>query len=218
MNDIVDQTLEGGLSYVTPLDNSAGAFTRLEHGRMPHAVNLNGVPFESQFDQAGIGLMTTYVLSGHSRIDARAEYIDRRYNEGSPQVNYRGPVGRALYIWTPTPKITLNAAVSRDVGPAEEITTSFVLLTGAYIRPQWQITEKFSIKANFEYNVWDYRGAPAAGGNFTHHQRLYGASVAYRPTPKILLQAGYNHDQRTSTLEFGDYDDEVSLRRGRIGF
>jgi hypothetical protein len=217
VNDIDDQVLEGGLSDVTPLDNSVGGYVRFEHGRLPHAVNLNGIPFESQFDQVGVGAMTTYVLSGHSRLDARAEYVDRRYNEGSPQPNYRGPIGRAVYIWTPTGKITLNAALLRDVGPAEDITAQFVLLTGAYIRPEWRITDKVSLKANFEYNIWDYRG-DAPGSTFTHHQRLYGASIAYRPTAKILLQAGYNHDQRTSTLLYGDYDDEVFFVEGRVGF
>ena len=218
VNDIVDQTLEGGLSYVTPLDNTVGGFTRFEHGRLPHALNLNGIPFQSEFDQAGVGVMATYAFSGHSRIDARAEFIDRRYNQDSPQRNFRGPVARALYIWTPTSKITVNAAISRDVGPAEDITTAFVLVTGAYIRPEWRITEKVSVKANVEYDIWDYRGDPVSGGNFTHHQRLYGASILWRITPKILLQAGYNHDKRTSTLAFGDYDDEVYFVEGRIGF
>ncbi|HEX4779792.1 MAG TPA: XrtB/PEP-CTERM-associated polysaccharide biosynthesis outer membrane protein EpsL [Usitatibacter sp.] len=218
VNDIDVGTAEAGLSYVTPLDNSFGVVTRFEHGRLPHALDLNGIPFESRYNQSGLGAMMTYVLSGHSRLEARAEYVNRRYNAGSPQQSYNGPIGRALYIWTPTAKITVNASISRDVGPAEDITSSFVLVTGGYIRPQWQITDKVTIKANAEYNVWDYRGDEAVGGNFTHHQRLIGVSVAYRPTQKILLQAGYNHEKRTSTLLFGDYDDEVFFVEGRIGF
>ena len=218
VNDIQDQAVEAGLSYVTPLENTAGVFTRFEHGRLPHSVNLNGIPFESQFDQSGVGAMTTYVLSGHSRIDARVEYIDRRYNEGSLQTNFRGPIARALYIWTPTGKITVNAALSRDVGPAEDVTSQFVLVTGGYIRPEWRITEKVSLKGNLEYDVWNYHGNGTTSADFTHHQTLYGASILWRLTPKILLQAGYNRDKRTSTLLFADYDDEVFFVEGRIGF
>jgi len=218
INDIVVETAEAGLSYVTPLDNSFGMVSRIEHGRLPHAVDLNGIPFESSYNQSGLGAMMTYVLSGHSRLDARAEYVNRRYNAGSPQHDYNGPIARALYTWTPTAKITLNASISRDVGPPEDITTSFVLVTGGYIRPQWQVTDKVTLKANAEYNVWDYRGDPVTGGNFTHHQRLFGVSVAYRPAPKILLQAGYNHEKRSSTLPYGDYDDEVFFVEGRVGF
>ena len=218
VNDIVVESAEAGLSYVTPLENSFGLVSRYEHGRLPHDVNLNGIPFESSYDQSGLGAMLTYVLGGHSRLDARAEYVNRRYNAGSPQQNYNGPIARVLYAWTPTAKLTLNAAISRDVGPAEDITTAFVLVTGGYIRPQWQVTDKVTLKANAEYNIWDYRGDPAAGGNFTHHQRLFGVSVAYRPTARILLQAGYNYEKRTSTVFLGDYNDEVFFVEGRIGF
>jgi hypothetical protein len=162
--------------------------------------------------------MMTYILTGHSRVDARADYVDRRYNAGSTQPNYKGPIARVLYVWTPTVKFTLNASASRDVGPAEDITTAFVLVTGGYIRPEWQITDKVSLKANAEYNIWQYKSGPLTGADFTHHQRLFGVSVAWRPANKILLQAGYNYEKRASTLLFADYQDEVFFVEGRIGF
>ena len=218
INDIVVESGEAGISYVTPLDNSVGVVSRYEHGRLPHDVNLNGIPFESSYSQSGLGVMATYILSGHSRIDARADYIDRRYNTGSTQPSFKGPVGRVLYIWTPTVKFTVNASVSRDVGPAEDITTAFVLVTGGYVRPEWQITDKVSLKADAEYNVWQYKGGPLTGRDFTHHQRMLGASIAWRPTRKMMFQAGYNWEKRASTLLFGDYLDEVFFVEGRIGF
>ena len=232
VNDIVVESGEAGISYVTPLDNSFGVVSRYEHGRMPHdiitvsvpnplsptGVSLNSIPFESSYNQSGLGVMATYILSGHSRIDARADYIDRRYNAGSTQPNFKGPVGRVLYIWTPTVKFTVNASLSRDVGPAEDITTAFVLVTGGYIRPEWRITDKVSLKADVEYNVWQYKGGPLTGAGFTHHQRMAGMSVAWRPTAKTLLQAGYNWEKRTSTLLFADYLDQVIFVEGRIGF
>jgi hypothetical protein len=104
------------------------------------------------------------------------------------------------------------------VGPAEDITTAFVLVTGGYIRPEWQITDKVSLKANAEYNIWQYKSGPLTGADFTHHQRLFGVSVAWRPANKILLQAGYNYEKRASTLLFADYQDEVFFVEGRIGF
>ena len=218
VNDIVVESGEAGLSYVTPLENSFGVVSRYEHGRLPHDVDLNGIPFESSYNQSGLGVMVTYIPAGHSRLDARADYVDRRYNAGSTQPNYKGPIARVLYTWTPTAKFTLNASASRDVGPAEDITTAFVLVTGGYIRPQWQVTDKVTLKANAEYNVWEYKSGPLTGGDFTHHQRLLGLSVAWRPAAKVLLQAGYNWEKRTSTLLFADYLDEVFFVEGRIGF
>jgi hypothetical protein len=184
----------------------------------PTGVALNSIPFESSYSQSSLGVMMTYILTGHSRVDARADYVGRRYNAGSTQPNYTGPIARVLYVWTPTAKFTVNASVSRDVGPAEDITTAFVLVTGGYVRPEWQVTDKVTLKANAEYNVWQYKSGPLTGGGFTHHQRLFGVSASWRPTHKILLQAGYNYEKRLSTLLFGDYQDEVFFVEGRIGF
>ena len=110
------------------------------------------------------------------------------------------------------------AAVFRDIGPAEDVTTAFVLATGAYLRPKWDVTEKVSLQGNLEYDRWNYRGDPLLGANFTHRLRTYGASIAYRPTRKSLINAGMNRETRTSDLLLGDYDAEVAFIEGRIGF
>ncbi len=125
---------------------------------------------------------------------------------------------KALYTWTPTGKLSVAAALSRDVAPAEDIQTAFILITGGYIRPRWNVTDKITLQANAEYNVWDYRGDPLVGGGTRHRVRLYGASISYRPTQKILLQAGINREVRASNVEFADYEVTVAFIEGRIGF
>ncbi len=143
--------------------------------------------------------------------------IRRRYNEFTSR-NYQGPALRALYRWTPTPKTTVDVGLIRDIGPPEEIQTSFVLVTGGYVRPKWAVTEKITLQGNVEYNVWDYRGDAFTGGSFTHHQRLIGASVQWKPWERVWLQAGVNRETRTSTLLFGDYETTVAFVEGRVGF
>ena len=213
VNDLDNQSAELGLSYVTPLDNSFGTVARYEHGKLPHAP----VTGTNEYNQAGIGVMMVWMPAGHSRIDARADYVHRDYNNGS-QADYNGPIARIIYTWTPTPKFAMAASAYRDVGPANDIQTSLVLITGAYIRPRWTVTEKVTLQANAEYNVWDYKQDPAAGGNFRHRVRLFGASAAWRATEKILFQAGVNREVRTSTLPTGDYEVTVAFIEGRIGF
>ena len=217
VNDINLETALAGLSYVTPRDDSFGGYAHVEHGKSPSDALFNGIPFDNSYQQHGFGAMLTYIATVHSRIDARAEYMQRTYEQQTSR-NYGGPIGRVLYIWTPTPKFTLNALLQRDVGPPEDITAAFVLVTGGYVRPKWQITEKLTLTGNLEYEVWDYRGDPLGLANFTHHQRLFGVSLAYSPTRRILLQAGWNHEKRTSTLPLADYDVDVVFIEGRIGF
>jgi exopolysaccharide biosynthesis operon protein EpsL len=219
-NDIDTQAGELGLAYVTPLDNSAGVVVRYEHGRIPDAVPLTGFPlgFDNEYKQYSVGATVVWIPAGHSRFDGRVEAVRREYEQAT-QRNYSGPIVRALYTWTPTPKFTLVAAANRDVGPAEDIQTSFVLVTGAYVRPRWMVTEKIALQGNAEYAVWDYHGDPLVpGGNFRHRVRTFGGKVDYRPTPKILLSAGLNREVRTSDLPTGDYEVTVAFIEGRIGF
>lgn len=218
VNDIDQQAAELGVAYVTPLDNSAGVITRFEHGRMPSPEPVAGFPpgFDNAYRQWGVGTYVTYNPAGHSRLEGRVLYVRREYDQAK-QRDYSGPIIRALYTWTPTPKFTLVAAANRDVGPAEDINTAFVLVTGAYVRPRWNVTEKVSLLGNAEYAVWDYHGDPA-NGNYRNRVRTFGGSVTYRPTAKILLSAGVNREVRTSDLLFADYEVTVAFIEGRIGF
>lgn len=217
VNDIDIESGELGLSYVTPLDNSFGVVSRVEHGRLPNSTTLGAATFDNSYRQYGVGATAIWIVTGHSRLDGRIEAVTRKYDQGS-QRNYSGPIVKALYTWTPTGKLTVAAALTRDVGPAEDIQTSFVLITGGYVRPRWNVTDKVTLQGNAEYNVWDYRGDPLVGSSVRHHVRLFGASISYRPTQKILLQAGINREVRTSSLAFADYEVDVAFVEGRIGF
>ena len=217
VNDIQLASGELGYSYVTPLDNSFGVVTRYEQGRLPHGTNLNNVPFDNAYKQWGVGAMTTWFATPKSRFDGRIDYVRRNYDQ-APQRDYRGPMWKALYTWAPTPKLTVAAALVRDVGPSQDINTSFVLINGGYVRPRWNITEKITLQANAEYNVWDYRQDILTGQSVTHHVRTFGVSIAYRPAPKVLLSAGINREVRTSTLVTGDYEVTVGFIEGRVGF
>lgn len=219
-NNIDTEASEFGLVYLTPLDNSIGMVVRSEHGQIPARVPLAGFPggFDNEYRQYGVGATLVWLPAGHSRFEGRAESVRREY-EQAKQRDYLGPILRALYTWTPTPKLTVLAALNRDVGPAAEIQTSFVLVTGGYIRPRWLVTEKIALQGNVEYNIWDYNGDPTIlGANFRHRVWTIGGKVDYRPTTRILLSAGVNREVRTSDLPTGDYEVTVGFLEGRIGF
>lgn len=218
VQDIETAGFEAGVHYVTPKDDTAGIVARFERGRRPGGLLDNGILFENAYRQYGIGAAITWIATPHSRFEGRFDWVHRLYDQASER-NYSGPIVRALYTWTPTVKTTVAASLYRDVGPADDVTTSFVLMTGGYVRPRWAVTEKVSIQGNLEYNIWRYSPVPVQGATeFTHHQRLIGASILYRPTLRTLLQAGYNREVRTSTLQFADYEVNVGFIEGRIGF
>lgn len=217
INDIETAGGEVALAYVTPEENTVAAAVRAEHGKRPPTPNQSGIAIDNTYRQTGVGATAAWAFTPHSRVDGSVFFVHRGY-EADTRRNFSGVTGRVLYTWTPTLKITVVSALYRDIGPAEDVTTSFVLATGAYVRPKWDITEKISLQGNVEYDQWDYRGDPVLGGSFTHKLRSYGASIGYRPTRKSFINAGYNRETRTSDLFTGDYDARIAFIEGRIGF
>lgn len=235
--DLERGSAEAGLSYVNAQDNRLGVAFRTEHGRRPHSITLapgtdgtvidvpggqlveapGGIEFNNEYDQRGVGVILHWVASGHSTIDARADYIKREYDQFTAR-NYSGPTFTGSWTWTPTAKLTFVTTAQRDIGPVEDINTSFVLVKGISFKPRWAITEKVAFTGNLDWSRWDYRGDPLLGGNFQHRIQAVGLGVSWRPLRKILFQAGWQHEKRESTRPLSDYDVDVFLIEGRIGF
>ena len=217
LNDLESAAGEVGLSYVTAQENRIGIAARVERGRSPEERLLFGLPFDNEYEQSGIGIQGRWVVTGHSRFDGRIDYIKREYEQVT-QRNYSGPTFAATYTWTPTGKITVATKLQRDIAPLEDITASFVLVTGVTVRPDWAITDKISIRGNFAYSVWDYRGDPALGLDFEHRVKTAGVSVLYRPFTRVAISGGVAREVRTSTLVNGDYEVNTATLEARIGF
>lgn len=217
LNDLETGSAEVGLSYVTAQENRLGVAVRGERGRSPEERLLFGLPFDNEYKQTGIGVQGRWVVTGHSRFDGRVDYVKREYEQVT-QRNYSGPTFAATYTWTPTGKITVATKLQRDIAPLEDITASFVLVTGVTVRPDWAISDKVSIRGNFAYSLWDYRGDPALGLDFEHRVRTAGVSVLYRPFTRVAITGGVAREVRTSTLANGDYKVDTATVEARIGF
>lgn len=217
LQDLESASAEVGVSYVTAQENRVGVAVRGEKGRSPDEKIVFGAPFNNEYRQRGIGVQGRWVVTGHSRLDGRLDYTRREY-EQFPQRNYSGPTFNATYTWTPTGKLTIAAIAQRDVAPLEDVTASFVLVTGLTVRPDWAVTDKINVRGNFGYSKWDYRGDPALGLNFEHRVKTAGISVLYRPFRRISIGGGYTHEERSSTLPTGDYKVDIATIEARIGF
>lgn len=215
VQDLERTSTEAGLSYVTPQANRIGGAVRVEKGRLPTDTVISGVSFDNSYDQVGAGFVGHWTVSGLSQLDGRVEYVKREYDQQSSR-NYSGPMFALSWTYTPTGKLTFLTTASRDIGPLEDINTSFVLVTGITVKPTWAVSEKVSVQGNLGYSVWEYT---AVGGNsFENRVRNVGVGVAWRPFTRVLVQAGVSREKRTSTLQFSDYTVDLATLEARVGF
>jgi exopolysaccharide biosynthesis operon protein EpsL len=216
LNDIDSTTGVAGVSYVTPADDRLGVEGRVEHGRTPHD-DIRGGPFDNGYRQHSVGVVGHWVVTGHSTLDGRVDEVKREYDQNSSR-DFTGPTFRVAYTWAPTGKIKVVSTVFRDVGPIADVqSASFVLVRGVSVRPAWSITDKITVGADAEYNIWDYRG-DVVNGTFSHRVRTFGATAYYQATQKIQLSGAYTHELRTSTIAAADYKDDIFTITARIGF
>jgi len=208
---------ETGLSYVTAQENRVGVAVRAEQGKSPDEQVVDGILFDNKYTQWGAGVQARWVITGHSRFDGRLDYTRRTYEQFT-QRNYSGPTFAATYTWTPTGKITVATTASRDAAPLQDTNTSFVLVTALAIRPDWQITDKVSLRGNLQYAKWDYHGDPALGLDYEHRVKAGGIALLYRPFERVSITGAYQHERRTSTLVNADYKVDTASIEARIGF
>jgi exopolysaccharide biosynthesis operon protein EpsL len=217
VNDLRLRAVEAGLSFVSARENRIGVAFRDERGRNPRERLLFGLPFDNEYEQQSVGLQTRWVITGLSRLDGRLDYTRRRYEQLSER-DYSGPTFSFTHTYTPTGKLTIASTARRDIAPLEDITSSFVLVTGITVRPDWALTDKLSLRGHFGYSRWEYTGEPLLGQEFEHRVRTAGGSLFWRPTRRIALSGGVAREVRTSTLTNGDYTVNTAFIEGRVGF
>lgn len=217
INDLRLAATEAGLSFVSARENRIGVAVREERGRNPRSRLVLGVPFDNEYEQQSYGVQTRWVLTGLSRLDGRLDYTRRRY-EQFPERNYSGPTFSLTHTWTPTGKLTLATTARREIAPLEDITSSFVLVTGLTVRPEWAFSEKISLRGLLGWSRWDYNADPLLGNEFEHRVRTAGVTLFWRPTRNIALSGGVAHERRTSSLVNADYRVNTAFIEGRVGF
>lgn len=215
VNDLETRSAETGISFVNAADNRIGVAVRAEHGRNPHPTTINGLPFENEYDQESVGIQGKWDVTGQSRLEGRLDYTRRRYDQFTER-DYSGPTWRLVHTWAPTGKTTIATTIWRDVAPLEDITASFVLVTGISVKPEWNVTDKVSVRGNLSYAKWAYQ--ELFGDDFEHRVKNASVSVLWRAARHITLSGALTREVRTSTLPLGDYKVDTAMIEAHVGF
>jgi exopolysaccharide biosynthesis operon protein EpsL len=217
VHDIEAVSAEARLSYVTPRENRIGASIRFEDGGAPQTRLVAGIPFDNGYRQWGVGVIGRWDITVRSRLDGRADYVRREYDQ-FPERDYSGPAWGVTYTWSPTAKFSMATTLRRDIAPLEDVQTSFVLATGIGVKPRWEITEKFALLGSADHVRWKYRGDPLIGGGFEHRVNAASVGFAWTPFTRVVVTGALQRETRTSDLANADYRVTIGTLDARIGF
>lgn len=206
----VQNTVEGGIKYVSAANNSIAAVHRTSRGNYIGRTLDTASALDTRYDQNETELQAIYQITGHSRLDARLGLKDRTHEHFS-QRNFSGTVGNLTYQWTPTGKLRFALTAGRDLVAYQELTHSYYAANYVSLTPTWLLTEKTSVRLRLDLNRNEYHGAivaPAAVREDTI--RSSQLSLAWRPTRTIVVDGYLTHEQRSSNFSGLPYQANIA--------
>jgi exopolysaccharide biosynthesis operon protein EpsL len=219
VNDIIIESADLAVSYLTPAKNQIGLGARVEEGRYPNRLGPAANLSSDAYRQHNVDVIADYTITGHSRVRVRAGWVSRSHEQLS-QRDFEEGTFNVTYDWQPTGKLALAAIARREISPLDDTYSSFVLLTGVALNPTLRLTEKFSMAATLEYSARDYVNDPSLllVSSRTDWVRTAGLKASYRPLRSVTLEMSWVRQTRSSTAAFGDYEVTAAGMTARIGF
>jgi exopolysaccharide biosynthesis operon protein EpsL len=178
--------------------------------------NLNntdilGQPLNDDYNETEISGVFYWEGTAKSSLEARLGYTMLRYNN-SDLSDFNGTSGRLTYYWAVTAKTKLDIAVWRETSSLDAQIASYVLTQGASIAPVWSVTRKVSLRGIVSYANDDFKGENDVRNSLGLKKRtdktwLYGVSANWAPRDYLLVSIGYRKENRNSTVNIDDYND-----------
>lgn len=221
VNDIVLDSVELILNYVTPAQNRLGLYFQGARGMLPNPELASGMLVDNSYRQERAGAVLEWTPSGHLRIDARAGWVSRSYAD-LPQRNFSDGTYGLTLRWTPTGKLELPLVVQNDISATEQVNVSLVMARRVGLYPVWQLSEKSALRAVAENSNRSYHGeAGQVLGTVpprSERVRAVGLAFAYRPLRALTLDLSWRRETRAATVPGSDYDADIASLSARIAF
>jgi exopolysaccharide biosynthesis operon protein EpsL len=174
--------------------------------RIPNSASL----FDTGFIEKEIETKLDWLISGKSRINLRAAYLNRDHDHFS-QRDYSGAVGRLDYSWAPTGKLLLTFSALSDLSSYWNLDSSYARYNSISISPAYALSDKLTMRASASVYERKFLG----GGVIPSTDRVdrgKSASVGIDWTPLRSLTIGGNlvRSSRNSNITGLDYDDTTA--------
>lgn len=205
--------LEFGGRYVWPAGNYLQILQKQGEGEYKER-RLIGfaevpAPFNAQIDtgfrQDETEFKLYLPLTGKSTVNARLAWQERRHDHFSGR-NYAAAVGRLDYAWQATGKLSLNAALRRDVAAFQNYASSYYLADGLSLQPGWQISARTALRFKYDWEKRRYEGGIFPGlPERRDTLQAVRLSLEWMPAEWGSLSLALQQDRRNSNQDNWDY-------------
>jgi len=196
------------LAYVTPAETRVGIGTRRIAADLPNRQLIGARLVDNSYDQRQTEAFIEWQTSPHSRLDARAGWVERTHAELGNR-DYDNRTWRISHSWQPIDLLTLTGLARHDISSTEEINVGFVLIESLEIQARWVPTERVDLTFAAGRGKREYRGDPmvALGLAPQTKERVIQTAVGaiVKVTRIVTLDCNWQLERRTSNIAAGNY-------------
>jgi len=217
-SDYTQDAVDAGVKYVYRSGTTTSLIVHDKKGiydnRALSSANLNDTGFDEREIEAGLN----WILSGKSRLDVKASYVDRNHDHFS-QRDYSRPAGTVSFVWAPTGKIQVSINASRQVASFQTNYSSYTTRDTLALSPTWAITNKINMQGSASIARRKFDGRSVVTDiDREDIERLISVGVNWTPLRSITIGASVQHSERDSSLLNFDYKDTIASISSQLFF
>lgn len=210
-NDIEANGAGIGLRYVPASGNSVSWLAKQYDGRYLKRPFDPVLQFDKEFTQPSQEFTLDWQITGHSAVNGRMEYIQRKHEHFSDR-DYSGWAGQVGYSYQYSGKTRLSATYLRALTNYQnDLLSSYYVGDELVLAANWAATDKIGVGVHVDFGQRQYRGelAPLPAGMPRRHDEIFrlGGDLAYQPTRWLEVKAGLAMERRNSNDDSQDFTD-----------
>jgi len=184
--------------------------------------NIGGVTIDNDYDETQISGVFYWEGTAKSALEARLGYVDVSYNELDDR-NFNGVSYRAIYHWVHSEKTKIDVEAWREPSSLSDEITDYVLAQGISISPTWEITSKVSLDGELLYNNDDFKArndiiTPLGFQRRDDDTWMFSVTAKWAPRNYLGLSVGYRKENRDSSIDERDFDDNQVNAKVQVQF
>ncbi|NOY16062.1 MAG: outer membrane beta-barrel protein, partial [Gammaproteobacteria bacterium] len=197
--------------YKNTLNTKVGLRVRRVQNDLNRGI-VGGVPVSNDYAETTVSGLLFWEATGISSLEARFGYTDLTYDDLDDR-DFQGVSGRLTYISKLTGKTQVNVAVWHETSTFRTEISSYVLSKGISISPRWSVTSKVYLDGDVSFVNDDFKGTNKINQSLGLPKRdddtlLYRVSANWEPRGFVRVTLSYRNEDRNSSDDIRDYDDE----------
>lgn len=197
--------------YRNTLNTKVGIRVRRAKNELNDSL-VSGVPVSNDYDETTVSGLLFWEATGISAFEASLGYTDLSYDDLDDR-DFQGASGRLTYFHRLTGKTSVNVAVWRETSSLRTEVSSYVLSKGISISPSWRATSKVTLNGLVSFSNDDFKGTNKVNQTLGLPKRdddirLYRIFAKWDPRQFVSLTLGYANEERDSSDDVRDFDDQ----------